>query len=202
MTLNTFHFAGVSSKNVTLGVPRLEEIINVLKNIKTPSLTIFLKPEYKSSSDAAVQLSSKLQYTTLRDVSEYVEIYYDRDSLSTIIEEDDFVKDYMESEFDPETKESDANLLRNMSKGMIRIRLNDAAMESCRGLNMLKIKNRIEESFSNSHLFVIHNHDNAENLKTVRIRIQFDNNTNPDEKTEQFETLKKIEKALLDDLPL
>ena len=27
MTLNTFHFAGVSEKNVTLGVPRLEEII-------------------------------------------------------------------------------------------------------------------------------------------------------------------------------
>lgn len=26
MTLNTFHFAGVSSKNVTLGVPRLKVI--------------------------------------------------------------------------------------------------------------------------------------------------------------------------------
>ena len=33
MTLNTFHFAGVSSKNVTLGVPRLKEVINVAKNI-------------------------------------------------------------------------------------------------------------------------------------------------------------------------
>jgi hypothetical protein len=36
MTLNTFHFAGVSAKNVTLGVPRLKEIINVSKNPKTP----------------------------------------------------------------------------------------------------------------------------------------------------------------------
>ena len=44
MTLNTFHFAGVGSKNVTLGVPRLKEIINVAKKIKTPSLTVFLKP--------------------------------------------------------------------------------------------------------------------------------------------------------------
>ena len=26
MTLNTFHFAGVSAKNVTLGVPRLVEV--------------------------------------------------------------------------------------------------------------------------------------------------------------------------------
>ena len=38
MTLNTFHFAGVSSKNVTLGVPRLKEVINVARNIKTPML--------------------------------------------------------------------------------------------------------------------------------------------------------------------
>jgi len=36
MTLNTFHFAGVSSKNVTLGVPRLKEILNLSKAIKTP----------------------------------------------------------------------------------------------------------------------------------------------------------------------
>ena len=43
MTLNTFHYAGVSAKNVTLGVPRLKEIINVSKRPKTPSLTIFLK---------------------------------------------------------------------------------------------------------------------------------------------------------------
>ncbi len=42
MTLNTFHFAGVSSKNVTLGVPRLKEILNVASNIKTPSMVVYL----------------------------------------------------------------------------------------------------------------------------------------------------------------
>ena len=42
MTLNTFHYAGVSAKNVTLGVPRLKELINVSKRPKTPSLTVFL----------------------------------------------------------------------------------------------------------------------------------------------------------------
>ena len=35
MTLNTFHNAGIASKNVTLGVPRLKEVINVSKRIKT-----------------------------------------------------------------------------------------------------------------------------------------------------------------------
>lgn len=42
MTLNTFHYAGVSAKNVTLGVPRLKEIINISKKPKTPSLTVYL----------------------------------------------------------------------------------------------------------------------------------------------------------------
>jgi DNA-directed RNA polymerase beta' subunit len=41
MTLNTFHLAGVSDKNVTLGVPRLQELLDASKNIKTPNTTIF-----------------------------------------------------------------------------------------------------------------------------------------------------------------
>ena len=40
MTLKTFHFAGVASMNVTLGVPRIKEIINAAKNISTPIITV------------------------------------------------------------------------------------------------------------------------------------------------------------------
>ena len=58
MTLNTFHFAGVSAKNVTLGVPRLKEIINVSKKPKTPSLTIFLRgPPARDMEKAKVSLN-------------------------------------------------------------------------------------------------------------------------------------------------
>ena len=42
MTLNTFHFAGVSAKNVTLGVPRLNEILNVAKKVRPASLMCVL----------------------------------------------------------------------------------------------------------------------------------------------------------------
>jgi DNA-directed RNA polymerase II subunit RPB1 len=42
MTLNTFHTAGISAKNVTLGVPRIKEILNAGKNIKTPSMSIYI----------------------------------------------------------------------------------------------------------------------------------------------------------------
>jgi len=65
MTLNTFHFAGVSAKNVTLGVPRLKEIINVSKNIKTPSLRIFLQEQYRKREQVVVKLGGLIEYTTL-----------------------------------------------------------------------------------------------------------------------------------------
>jgi len=65
MTLNTFHFAGVSAKNVTLGVPRLKEIINVSKNIKTPSLKIILEEKYRKREAVVTKLGSLIEYTTL-----------------------------------------------------------------------------------------------------------------------------------------
>ncbi|HLC20099.1 MAG TPA: DNA-directed RNA polymerase subunit A'', partial [Candidatus Nanoarchaeia archaeon] len=46
MTLNTFHFAGVSEMNVTVGLPRIIEIFDARKEIKTPMMEIFLKSPY------------------------------------------------------------------------------------------------------------------------------------------------------------
>ncbi|KAF2147473.1 uncharacterized protein K452DRAFT_314616 [Aplosporella prunicola CBS 121167] len=46
MTLNTFHLAGHSAKNVTLGIPRLREIVMTASaHISTPSMLLFLNPE-------------------------------------------------------------------------------------------------------------------------------------------------------------
>lgn len=56
MTLNTFHFAGVSSKNVTLGVPRLKEVINVSRNISTPMVSIYLDAEHKKDEKSVMQI--------------------------------------------------------------------------------------------------------------------------------------------------
>ena len=46
MTLNTFHLAGHSAKNVTLGIPRLREIVmTASRSISTPQMTLHLIPE-------------------------------------------------------------------------------------------------------------------------------------------------------------
>ena len=68
MTLNTFHFAGVSSKNVTLGVPRLKEVINVAKNLKTPMVSIFLDSFIKKSETSVMKVQGDIEHTTLGDL--------------------------------------------------------------------------------------------------------------------------------------
>jgi len=50
MTLKTFHFAGISSMNITQGVPRVNEIINNTKNIATPIITIYLNDGLKKTA--------------------------------------------------------------------------------------------------------------------------------------------------------
>ncbi|MES1909449.1 MAG: hypothetical protein MHM6MM_002182 [Cercozoa sp. M6MM] len=47
MTLKTFHFAGVSSMNITLGVPRIKEIINASTTIATPIIEAALEDAHE-----------------------------------------------------------------------------------------------------------------------------------------------------------
>ena len=74
MTLKTFHFAGVASMNVTLGVPRLTEIINASKKISTPIITA--KLENDSDPEAARVVKAGLEKTTLGEVCLKIEEVY------------------------------------------------------------------------------------------------------------------------------
>ncbi len=51
MTLNTFHFAGVAEMNVTVGLPRLIEILDGRKSISTPNMEVYLQPPYNKGKD-------------------------------------------------------------------------------------------------------------------------------------------------------
>merc|ERR1712223_439975 len=71
MTLKTFHFAGVASINITLGVPRIKEIINASKKISTPIVTTNL--ENNLDAEEARKVKGRIEKTTLGEVSEYIE---------------------------------------------------------------------------------------------------------------------------------
>ena len=69
MALNTFHYAGVSSKNITLGVLWLKEFINVATNIKTPLLAVYLEPDIAQDRTMAKNLQQELVFASLRTVT-------------------------------------------------------------------------------------------------------------------------------------
>lgn len=74
MTLKTFHFAGVASMNVTLGVPRIKEIINAAKNISTPIITCKLVCD--TSVKIARIVKGRLEKTSLAEVVEKMKVVY------------------------------------------------------------------------------------------------------------------------------
>ncbi|KAB1201777.1 DNA-directed RNA polymerase II subunit 1 [Morella rubra] len=196
MTLNTFHYAGVSAKNVTLGVPRLREIINVAKRIKTPSLSVYLKPEVCKTKERAKNVQCALEYTTLRSVTQATEVWYDPDPMSTIIEEDvDFVRSYYEMPDEEVAPEK-------ISPWLLRIELNREMMVD-KKLSMADIAEKINLEFDDD-LTCIFNDDNAEKL-ILRIRIMNDEAPKgelQDESAEDDVFLKKIESNMLTEMAL
>ena len=94
MTLKTFHFAGVASMNVTLGVPRINELMNASKKTSTPIITAQLEDKVLKSDGsetttalgkdgkpimppafnkvAARMVRGRIEVTTLGEVSKHI----------------------------------------------------------------------------------------------------------------------------------
>jgi len=66
MTLNTFHFAGVSELNVTVGLPRIIEILDGRKNIATPMMEIYLVEPYSQGKDIK-KIAESIKQTEFKD---------------------------------------------------------------------------------------------------------------------------------------
>jgi DNA-directed RNA polymerase subunit A' len=69
MTLRTFHYAGVKEQNVTLGLPRLIEIVDARRIPSTPIMTIYLTGKHRKSKEGAVEIARSLIYTPLEDLA-------------------------------------------------------------------------------------------------------------------------------------
>lgn len=197
MTLNTFHYAGVSSKNVTLGVPRLKEIINVARNLKTPSMTVYLEPELSRDINLAKTVQTELAHTTLRTVTASSEIIYDPDPEVTVIEED---REFVEAFFAIPDESVEANLNRQ-SPWLLRFVLDRSKMLD-KGLEMSFVAGAIAEVFDKD-LFVIWSEDNAENL-VIRCRTLKDEDDKDEDDVDQEEDifLKQLETQMLSTINL
>jgi DNA-directed RNA polymerase II subunit RPB1 len=195
MTLNTFHFAGVSSKNVTLGVPRLKEILNLAKNIKTPSMAVYLNTPL-ARQEQAKKLRSMVEYTNLRSVTSVTEIYYDPNITETNIPEDvDMVESYYmipDESVDPTA---------NQSRWLLRITLDRQKLLD-KEIKIDDVAQRIKEEYP-TDLAVIFSDNNADE-QVIRIRTlqTGDKDEEGEGGMEEDVMLKRLEAHLLDTLTL
>ncbi|KAH3683659.1 hypothetical protein WICPIJ_005343 [Wickerhamomyces pijperi] len=196
MTLNTFHFAGVASKKVTSGVPRLKEILNVAKNMKTPSSTVYLDPEYANDQNLAKEIRSAIEHTTLKSVTVATEIFYDPNPRETIIPEDEEMV-FLHFEI---PDDEILNTVDKQSPWLLRIELDRAAMND-KDLTMAEVGEKIKETFRDD-LFVIWSEDNAEKL-IIRCRVVRDPKSLDEEsEAEEDQMLKRIENNMLEAITL
>ncbi len=82
MTMRTFHYAGVAEINVTLGLPRLIEIMDARKEPSTPTMTIYLEPDFGADRDRAREVSWQIEAATLQ---EFGDITIDMENMQIVV---------------------------------------------------------------------------------------------------------------------
>ena len=76
MTLRTFHFAGIKERNVTLGLPRLIELVDARKKPVTPTMDIYLDEESKHSREKAIEVAKNVLQTKISSLVAYHDTDY------------------------------------------------------------------------------------------------------------------------------
>ncbi|MCI4373569.1 MAG: DNA-directed RNA polymerase subunit A'' [Thermoplasmata archaeon] len=69
MTLRTFHYAGVAEMNVTLGLPRLIELVDARRVPSTPMMTVHVDKKLRGDRDAVEEIGLLIEVTTVPDVA-------------------------------------------------------------------------------------------------------------------------------------
>lgn len=76
MTMRTFHYAGVAELNVTLGLPRLIEIVDARKKISTPTMAIYFEEDYKSDEEFVRRIANQIGKSSMNDILSSFNVNY------------------------------------------------------------------------------------------------------------------------------
>ena len=193
LTLNTFHSSGSAAGSVvvTSGVPRMKEIINLSRAMKTPSMTLYFKNEYASDRTKGEEIKNQVEYTKIGSIIAKSEILYeDIDETGIDIEDNEdleFLKLY--NEFN-ELVCVDSH--EDLSKWVLRFEFDRESMMS-KNILMTDIQEAIlQNSQTEESIQCIFSDDNSANL-VMRIRV-------PGESDDEYflSFLKDLEKIILD----
>lgn len=176
LMLDTFHLAGVgSASSVTQGVPRLNELLTITKDPKTPSCTLYLKDKDRFDHDRAVQVKNNIEQTKIRDILKGDPAFYleptGRSSEGALEEDKAFMKFYeIFQELDNTESKDDAK----KNPWLIRMEFNRKEMIE-RNVSMADIQQILSLIYPDASL--MYSDDNAAKL-VFRVRMPFQRKDN------------------------
>jgi len=186
MTLDSFHVSGTAAAvKATSGVPRLKEILSATKKTKTPTLIIYMKPDVASvknpkiaengidyiddrieqTKSVAMNIKNSIEITTLSNILEYSEIYWDSGKLDTTIEEDKGILDIYKKFA---ALDDSINKCHSDSPWVLRMKFNKEKMNAF-GLRMIDIYTKLNKAY-NKYIDCVYSDDNADEC-IFRIRL-------------------------------
>jgi DNA-directed RNA polymerase II subunit RPB1 len=184
--------SGVSSASKAVrGVPRIEELTRVTKNVKAPSMLIYLKSEYNQHKEKCMEIKNRLEITNFKDIVKISRIYYDPDDFETQIEDDkELVKLYREYQIgDPCNK--------SLSPWLLRLELDKMKMLDI-GLTMIDLHHALTDFYQTTRINCMFSDDNAGDL-IFRIKIYEDST---EKSSDMLTDLKALETAIMDNVIL
>ncbi len=146
MTLNTFHFAGVAEMNVTVGLPRLIEILDGRKDLSTPSMEIYLNEPYSKGKDIT-KIAAQIKEIRMRDVvkevsmdimESMVEIKLDTDAMEDLILNADELKKILQKKVKDKFKVE-------LEGDVIRVKIKDEKNTELKSL--FRLKEQVKDLF-------------------------------------------------------
>jgi len=88
MTMRTFHYAGVAELNVTLGLPRLIEIVDARKKISTPTMAIYFDENHRDDEEFVKKLANRIGKSTLNDILKDFHTNFAEKKIEAVLDED------------------------------------------------------------------------------------------------------------------
>ena len=178
MTMRTFHYAGVTELNVTLGLPRLIEIVDARKDIATPTMDIYFEEDKCQDEEFVKTLANKIGRSTINDVLEdfnlnYAEMQVEATLSDKKIDERRLVKEEIiqkiESDFKKDKPEINGNLIiiKPKEDGDERHRIRNLRLlaDKVRDLQISGVKKRGKVIIRKDEEWVIHTE--GSNLKEI-----------------------------------
>jgi len=97
MTMRTFHYAGVGAIYITLGLPRIIEIVDARKKLSTPTMKVKMEGEFASERNKAEEIAMEIEETHIRDIGK-IEAAIDDMSLWIVLNEKELERRYIKRE--------------------------------------------------------------------------------------------------------